>query len=213
MDARLQAIESGQPAASAGSTAPPVVAAGAVATPPPLQTIQPAAPAENNLLSAAPAESAGLGVDVQAPPAETETVVVEEMPPGDPANEKGSYQEAFTLLKAGNYDESIVGFKTFLAQDPNSTYADNAQYWLGEAYYVKAQYETAINEYSVLIQNYPESKKLTHAMLKIGYSYDELGMIDPARASLQDLIKRYPGTTAARLAEERLQRMALQQTP
>jgi len=99
-------------------------------------------------------------------------------------------------------------------QYPNSAYADNAQYcnaqyWVGEAYYVARKFDPAIMEFSKLIQAYPESAKLPHALLKIAYSYDELGQKAEAKAKLQELINGYPGTTAAKLAEERLQRLAL----
>jgi tol-pal system protein YbgF len=115
-----------------------------------------------------------------------------------------AYHDAFSLLKAGEYDESIAAFTDFLVQFPNSQYADNAQYWLGETYYVKREFEPALVEYRKLIDTYPESKKRSHAMLKIGYSYHELGQLDQARAVLEDLRNRYAGTTAARLAEERI---------
>lgn len=118
-----------------------------------------------------------------------------------------AYREAFKLLKAGQYEESIAAFTAFLQLYPNSQYADNAQYWLGETNYVTRQFEAAIVDYRKLIDDYPQSKKRSHAMLKIGYSYYELGQFDQARAVLEDLRNRFPGTTAARLAEERIQRM------
>ena len=121
---------------------------------------------------------------------------------------EGAYHDAFSLLKAGEYDESIAAFTDFLAQFPNSQYADNAQYWLGETYYVKREFEPALVEYRKLIDTYPASKKRSHAMLKIGYSYHELGELDQARAVLEDLRNRYAGTTAARLAEERIHILA-----
>ena len=121
---------------------------------------------------------------------------------------EGAYHDAFSLLKAGEYDESIAAFTDFLAQFPNSQYADNAQYWLGETYYVKREFEPALVEYRKLIDTYPASKKRSHAMLKIGYSYHELGQLDQARAVLEDLRNRYAGTTAARLAEERIHILA-----
>ncbi len=121
---------------------------------------------------------------------------------------EAAYHDAFNLLKAGSYEKSIVAFTDFLAQFPNSQYADNAQYWLGETYYVKREFEPAVVEYRKLIDTYPASKKRSHAMLKIGYSYHELGQLDQARAVLEDLRNRYAGTTAARLAEERIQILA-----
>lgn len=121
---------------------------------------------------------------------------------------EAAYHDAFNLLKAGEYDESIAAFTDFLTQFPDSQYADNAQYWLGETYYVKRDFEPALVEYRKLIETYPASKKRSHAMLKIGYSYHELGQLDQARAVLEDLRNRYAGTTAARLAEERIHILA-----
>lgn len=132
-----------------------------------------------------------------------------ELSPNAPEAEKQAYQQAFGLLKVGQYDNAIAGFIGFLAQYPNSAYADNAQYWIGEAYYVTRKFDPAIMEYAKLMQTYPDSPKVPHALLKIAYSYDELGQEGEARAKLQELIKSYPGTTAAKLAEARLQRRAL----
>ncbi|HJP34772.1 MAG: tol-pal system protein YbgF [Gammaproteobacteria bacterium] len=125
----------------------------------------------------------------------------------DNEESEAAYRDAFNLLKAGQYDGSITAFTEFLQQYPESQYADNAQYWLGETHYVKRQFEPAIVEYRKLIDHYPASKKQSHAMLKIGYSFHELGEVDQARAMLEDLRNRYGGTTAARLAEERIQRI------
>jgi len=118
-----------------------------------------------------------------------------------------AYRDAFGLLKAGKYDESIEAFNLFLLDYPDSEFADNAQYWLGETFFVKQDYTSAIDEYRKLISNFPASKKQSHALLKIGYSYQRLGELDNARAVLKDLQVRYPGTTAARLAAERIQQI------
>lgn len=127
-----------------------------------------------------------------------------------PEGEKEAYQAAFNLLKEGKYDQAIAGFVDFQSRFPDSDYADNAQYWIGEAYYVTRKFEPAIMEYTKLAQLYPDSPKHSHALLKIGYSHDELGQAMEAKAQLRDLVERYPETTAARLAEERLRRIRLQ---
>lgn len=127
----------------------------------------------------------------------------------DPVQAQTDYQQAFNLLKQSQYEMAIQSFKTFLSKYPVSDYSDNAQYWLGEAYYVMRQFELALQEYNKLIKNFPQSQKYTHALLKIGYSYHELGMLDEAKKYLQVLTQQYPGTTASRLAEERLKSIAL----
>src|SRR5690606_2166549 len=86
----------------------------------------------------------------------------------------------------------------------NSEYADNARYWLGETYYVMRDFEGALAEYQRVVADYPDSQKVPDAMLKMGFSLQELGRLDEARAALEDVAQRFPGTTVARLASERL---------
>ena len=122
----------------------------------------------------------------------------------DPFQTKLEYDQAFSLLKQSQYEQAIRAFRDYLAKYPISEYSDNAQYWLGEAFYVMRQFELASNEYAQLVNNYPESQKYTHALLKIGYSLHELGQLEEAKRILDDLQLNYPRTTASRLAEERL---------
>ena len=127
--------------------------------------------------------------------------------PVDPTKAEAVYQRAFKLLKESQYDQAIKAFKAFLKDYPDSAFSDNAQYWLGEANYVMQKYEIAINEYQALLNTYPDSQKVSHALLKIGYSYAELGNDTEAKKTLNKVKQLYPGTTAARLAEERLRKI------
>ena len=118
-----------------------------------------------------------------------------------------AYSKAFALLKEGQYEQSITLFEAFKANYPNSKYADNAQYWLGEANYVSRDYKKALTEFQQLIAQYPESSKNSGARLKIGYVYFELKNWSAASEALQQVISLYPDTTVAKKANERLQRM------
>ncbi|MCK4834957.1 MAG: tol-pal system protein YbgF [Gammaproteobacteria bacterium] len=120
---------------------------------------------------------------------------------------QASYSKAFSLLKEGQYEQSIKAFEAFKTSYPNSKYADNAQYWLGEANYVSRDYKRALSEFQQLIAQYPESSKNPGARLKIGYVYFELKNWSAAREALQQVITLYPDTTVAKKANERLQRM------
>ena len=64
-------------------------------------------------------------------------------PSGAGSAEQAAYVQAFDVLKSGNYAAPIAGFKQFLATYPQSALADNAQYWLGEAYYVTRDFDNA----------------------------------------------------------------------
>ncbi len=129
--------------------------------------------------------------------------------PGTTASseEKAAYQASFDTLKEGRYKKAKASFKSFLNQYPNSIYAGNAQYWLGEANYVTRNFEQGIIEFQQVVDRYPKSAKVPDAMLKLGYTYYELKQNDEAKAILQELRKRFPKSTAYRLAGKHLDRM------
>ena len=206
IEARLEAIERGtaRTPTSDSTQAPAAVAPTAPAMPTVANVPAPGAEPGASKTADESARDATIG-DASVPGSAPLTVAA-----AQPPSEDASYQSAFDLLKIGQYDKSITAFGDFLTRFPGSPHADNAQYWLAEAYYVTHRYEPAISEYQKLVGSYPESQKLTHALLKVGYSYHELGKIPEAKASLEDLKLRYPGTTAARLADERLQRIRLE---
>ena len=123
------------------------------------------------------------------------------------AGEKEAYQAAFDTLKEGRYKEAKTELEAFLTQYPDSTFAGNAQYWLGEAHYVTRNFDQGVIEFQKVMQTYPGSNKIPDAMLKLGYTYYELGQFDQAKAVLQDLRDKFPDETAARLATKRLDRI------
>jgi tol-pal system protein YbgF len=145
-------------------------------------------------------------------PAATPPVTSAPAPASQPpsASEEAAYRAAFNYLKEGRYDHAIKAFRDFLGSYPQSGYADNAQYWLGEAHYVTRQYPKAIDEFQKVLDKYPGSAKLADAMLKIGYCHYELRDMEKATAILGSLQQRFPNTTAARLAEKRLQRIKIE---
>jgi tol-pal system protein YbgF len=130
--------------------------------------------------------------------------------PSNPAEEKAAYDQAFQSLKDLRYADAAEGFQTFLARYPESEYADNAQYWLGESYYVTRNYDISLEAFDNLLQNYPDSSKKPDALLKIGYAHYELKQWDQARAALEQVKQQYPDTTLARLADNRLRSMRME---
>jgi len=128
--------------------------------------------------------------------------------PGE--SEQQAYDQAFLALRETRYADAAEGFDRFLRDHPDSTYAPNALYWLGEVYYVTRDFETALEQFQRLQQTYPESNKQPDALLKVGFSHYELGHWDRARAALEQVIADYPGTNYSRLAENRLRTMRLE---
>ena len=126
---------------------------------------------------------------------------------GDDKDGAQQYTAAFDLLKEGQYSKSITSFGSFLTSYPDSKYADNAQYWLGEANYVSRQYKTALDAFQTLIAKYPESTKIPGARLKIGYTYYELKNWSASKDALMQVVKLYPKTSVASKANDRLERI------
>ena len=127
-----------------------------------------------------------------------------------PEGEKAAYDQAFQSLKDLKYAAAAEQFLNFVGQYPNSEYADNAQYWLGESYYVTRNYDIALEAFQGLLSNYPDSPKVADGLLKIGYTHYELKQWDQARAALVQVQEQYPDTTLARLAGSRLRSMKLE---
>jgi tol-pal system protein YbgF len=125
---------------------------------------------------------------------------------GANSEEQTVYAQSFDALKAGSYSVAITGFKGFLSSYPSSPLAENAQYWLGEAYYVTRDFDSATGAFRNVLQKYPNSRKVPDALLKLGYTQLEQKKVGEGRATLQQVVQKYPGTDAARLASERLQR-------
>jgi len=125
-------------------------------------------------------------------------------------DEKAAYDKAFQALKELRYADAAEEFEAFTARYPNSEYADNAQYWLGESYYVTRNYDLALASFQKLMDRYPDSPKVPDALLKVGYTHYELKQWDSARAALTQVQQSYPDTTLARLADSRLRSMRME---
>ena len=196
IDQRLQRIESAPTAQAANPSPQPAV--------PPAAS---AAPAQTTAPANQPATPPAAAAPRTTPTAETQAATPATGDGVDPFAEQQAYQSAFDLLKSGRYEDAAAAFQQFLAAYPGGSYADNAQYWLGETHYITRRYKSALEEFERLVSKYPGSQKLAGALLKIGYTHDELGNKAEAERVLDDLVTRYPRSAAAGLARKRLLRI------
>ncbi|WP_448248542.1 tol-pal system protein YbgF [Thalassotalea agariperforans] len=120
--------------------------------------------------------------------------------------ENEAYDHAVNLvLKEKQYDQAIEKFKAFNKKYPNSTYAANAHYWLGQLLFTKNELSQAANEFSIVVNQHKDSTKRSDAMLKLAMVSDKQGDKARARVLYNQLIKEYPSTSAAQLAGSRLE--------
>lgn len=121
--------------------------------------------------------------------------------------ERTAYEQGFELVRQRQYPAAIAAFRQFLADYPDGSYADNAQYWIAECYYVTGQTEQALIEFNKVLENYPESPKRADAKVKIGFLQDAAGEWVKARETLEQVIAEWPGSPAAQLARGRMASM------
>ncbi len=205
-DERLQAIEN----KANGSAAP---AADAV----------PAAPATADAVVADTKEAAGAAKTsepavanepvpekkpVPPAPAESQTAA----PSADPAQatggpEKQEYYVAYNELRNGHTKPSITLFQTYLSKYPKSPLANNAQYWLGEAYRVDQDNAAAIKAFNDVVVKYPGGAKVPDALLRLGMMELDQKNTAKAREYFTRVTTDYPKSSVAPLAAKKLQKI------
>jgi tol-pal system protein YbgF len=117
------------------------------------------------------------------------------------------YARGFEALRAARYPEAIAAMLEFLERHPLHPLASNARYWLGQTYYLTRDYERAIDAFAAVGIDSPDPAKPPDALLKKGLSEWELRRVEQARATLNEVVRRYPNSDSARLAQEQLARM------
>ncbi|MDY6833036.1 MAG: tol-pal system protein YbgF [Thermodesulfobacteriota bacterium] len=114
------------------------------------------------------------------------------------------YEMARQHYEQGNYDAARKGFEDLIARFPKSDLADNARFWIGESYFREKWYEKAILEYQKAIDDYPGGNKVPAALLKQGIAFSFIGKTAEARVVLNKLVKQFPGSSDAKIAEQKL---------
>jgi tol-pal system protein YbgF len=125
-------------------------------------------------------------------------------PAAAPPAPRELYSQAYADFARGNYDLAIMGFTEYLKAYPGTDFSDNAQYWIGECLYGKQKYQDAIEAWNTLFRDYPASDKLPDARVKKGMALEKLGRRSQALVEYRYVIDRFPNSSAARIARERI---------
>lgn len=152
--------------------------------------------------SRAPSQSGVLGTlrPGDVPPASTPPATMQASPGPGPAPGKAlpdgtpeeQYKYAFALLTKSDYPGAERALQAFVQANPKHQLAGNAQYWLGETYYVRNDFNNAVRAFATGIQNYRTSPKAPDSVLKLGLSLSALGKNKEACTSYAMLKNEYP---------------------
>ena len=119
--------------------------------------------------------------------------------------ENEAYDRALNLvLKDKRYEQAIPEFKAFNKSYPQSSYAPNSHYWLGQLLFNKGELTQAKQEFEVVVKQHSDSTKRPDALLKLGMVAQKQNDNKAAIALYGQLLKEYPDSTSAKLAKPRL---------
>ena len=118
-----------------------------------------------------------------------------------------TYRNALMQYGRGKVDESRRTFQQVFDADPSGELADNALYWIGETYFAAGNFNEALKYYRRVTTEYSEANKASDALFKTALAYEKLSDLGVARSTLEDVIRRYPYSSAAASAKLELKRI------
>jgi tol-pal system protein YbgF len=128
-------------------------------------------------------------------PEKVETVALGAAASGDP---EVVYERSYESLLRRQFGDAEVGFRSFLDQHRDHSLAGNAQYWLGETYYVQGDYKQAAQAFLSGYRDFPKSRKAADSLLKLGLSLNRLGQKEQACAAYMQVGTQFPKAAEAK---------------
>lgn len=147
-----------------------------------------AAPTTGTAASSTAGSTAAAGAAVAA-------TTVGNLPAGSPSEQ---YNYAISLVRSGEYDQAEAAFSEFLQQHKEHDLAGNAQYWLGETFYVRGDYPNAASAFFEGYETYPDNSKAADNLLKLAMTLGRMDQKDEACATFTQIDKQF-NTLPARL--------------
>jgi TolA-binding protein len=117
------------------------------------------------------------------------------------------YTSAYSDKLAGKYDIAFQEFSEYLKYFSNTDLASNAQYYIADIYYGKADYANALTAFDAVLEKFPDNPKTADAHYMKGMCLVKLGRNDSAAREFRDVYARYldshPDTAAKAKAQLR----------
>lgn len=120
-------------------------------------------------------------------------------------SENDAYDKAVNMvLKDRRYDAAIPEFERFIQMYPNSGYAPNAHYWLGQLLFNNGELAKAKTHFERVVNNFPNSNKVADALLKLGQVAERENNKTAAIGFYQQVVNKHSTAASAKLARDRL---------
>jgi tol-pal system protein YbgF len=131
------------------------------------------------------------------------------MPPNPLAGAQlaDTYRSALVLFGRGRFEDARRTFQQVFDQDPTGDLADNSLFWIGETYYAAGKFGEAMKYYKRVTVEFAEQNKAPDAMFKIALAFEKTSDLGMAKQTLDEVIRRYPYSSAAASAKLELKRI------
>ena len=147
-------------------------------------------------------QAAQQSMAAQQAQAQQQAQAVAQAPPPDVL-----YNNALRDYNGGNNDLATQEFGDYIKFYPNTDLAGNAYFYLAEVAYKAADYPKAVANYDLVLQNFPSGAKAATSQLKKGFALIELGKQDEGELELKHVMQRYPKSTEATQARDKLRKL------
>jgi TolA-binding protein len=121
-----------------------------------------------------------------------------------PKEDTTIYNTAMEYLKNKNYQQALDTFLELRDTFPDSIWADDAQYYIGNIYEISGLYISARDEYSRLLLYFPDSIWADDARFGIGNCYYQTSDYYHAKIQYQTVIDNYPFSDLVPFAQYRI---------
>lgn len=145
------------------------------------------------------AASAGQPIDLSEMGSGDDEGLVDVVPPAaqmaslqPTGNARTDYDQAYAMIRSGQYDIAEGAFRLFLTNHPDDELAPEAQYWLGESLFARGEYGRAAEEFRNGYKSYPKSRRGPDTLLKLGLSMAGMGYREEACQMYAATLKQYP---------------------
>ena len=126
--------------------------------------------------------------------------------PADPAAEMRDYETALTLFKSAKYKDALAAFLGFIKTYGSSSLLANAHYWAASAQFQLHEYAKAAELFAKIPAVWPADARAPDALLGQANSQQEAGDAKGAKKTLAQLVEKYPASSAAQNAKQRLKK-------
>ncbi|HZR25891.1 MAG TPA: tetratricopeptide repeat protein [Vicinamibacterales bacterium] len=118
-----------------------------------------------------------------------------------------TWNAAFGDYIGGNFDLAISGFEAFIRQFPKSDQADDAQVYICSSYLQLGKNDEAVKACDTAIRTYPGGNAIPEAYYRKALAQRNQKDVNGARATCEELIKKFPDTTYRSLGEQLLNQL------